>query len=159
MWDILRLAAKGKVLEEVRFDLKDDLKYVTNNYFVGSSNVAVWLIPYSIVKLKRHLWQLTHQLVKFQSITMHRSGWKNLCNILDSLHEHHPKRKINTKIIYIRWQCHTSFWKPSFMMHEAIYSDFWIGVRPFKLFLDIEVNGEIQDRFQVCRIWIIKQNH
>jgi 8-oxo-dGTP diphosphatase len=43
-WDILRLAAKREVLEEVGLDLKDDLKYITNNYFVGSSNVAAHVI-------------------------------------------------------------------------------------------------------------------
>ena len=43
-WDILRIAAKREVLEEVGLDLKDDLKYITNNYFVGSSNVAAHVI-------------------------------------------------------------------------------------------------------------------
>jgi 8-oxo-dGTP pyrophosphatase MutT (NUDIX family) len=33
-WDILRLAAKREVLEEVGLDLKDDLKYIISNYFV-----------------------------------------------------------------------------------------------------------------------------
>lgn len=43
-WDILRFAAKREILEEVGLDLKDDLKYITNNYFVGSSNVVAHVI-------------------------------------------------------------------------------------------------------------------
>jgi 8-oxo-dGTP diphosphatase len=43
-WDILRFAAKREALEEVGLDIKDDLKYITNNYFVGSSNVAAHVI-------------------------------------------------------------------------------------------------------------------
>ncbi len=35
-WDILRLAAKREILEEVGLDLKDDLKYIISNYFVDS---------------------------------------------------------------------------------------------------------------------------
>ncbi len=40
-WDILRLAAKREILEEVGLDLKDDLKYITSNYFVGSNGSHV----------------------------------------------------------------------------------------------------------------------
>lgn len=43
-WDILRLAAKREILEEVGLELKDDLRYITNNYFVGSSNIAAHVI-------------------------------------------------------------------------------------------------------------------
>ena len=43
-WDILRMAAKREILEEVGLNLKDDLKYITNNYFVGSSNIAAHVI-------------------------------------------------------------------------------------------------------------------
>lgn len=40
-WDILRLAAKREILEEVGLDLKDDLKYITNNYFIDSVGAHV----------------------------------------------------------------------------------------------------------------------
>jgi 8-oxo-dGTP diphosphatase len=40
-WDILRLAAKREIREEVGLDLKDELKYITNNYFVDSIGAHV----------------------------------------------------------------------------------------------------------------------
>ena len=40
-WDFLRLAAKREVLEEVGLDLKDDLKYITSNYFKETDQVIV----------------------------------------------------------------------------------------------------------------------
>jgi 8-oxo-dGTP diphosphatase len=40
-WDILRLAGKREILEEVGLDLKDDLKYITNNHFVHDSGAHV----------------------------------------------------------------------------------------------------------------------
>ncbi|OJU72818.1 MAG: hypothetical protein BGO07_01215 [Alphaproteobacteria bacterium 40-19] len=40
-WDILRLAAKREIFEEVGLDLKDDLKYVISNYFVDDTGVHV----------------------------------------------------------------------------------------------------------------------
>jgi len=40
-WDILRLAAKREILEEVGLDLKDDLRYIISNYFVGSIGAHV----------------------------------------------------------------------------------------------------------------------
>ena len=39
--DILRVAARREILEEVGLDLKDDLKYITSNYFVGSDGSHV----------------------------------------------------------------------------------------------------------------------
>lgn len=39
--DILRFAAKREILEEVGLDLKDDLRYIISNYFVGSTGVHV----------------------------------------------------------------------------------------------------------------------
>lgn len=39
--DILRFAAKREILEEVGLDLKDDLRYIISNYFVGSTGVQV----------------------------------------------------------------------------------------------------------------------
>jgi 8-oxo-dGTP diphosphatase len=38
-WDILRAAAKREVLEEVGLDLKDDLTYITSNYFVDGEGL------------------------------------------------------------------------------------------------------------------------
>lgn len=51
-WDILRAAAKRKVFEEVGLDLKDDLKYITNNYFVDnySAHVINTILYYKIDK-------------------------------------------------------------------------------------------------------------
>ena len=40
-WDILRFAAKREILEEVGLDLNDELKYITNNYFVDSHGAHV----------------------------------------------------------------------------------------------------------------------
>jgi 8-oxo-dGTP pyrophosphatase MutT (NUDIX family) len=40
-WDILRLAAKREILEEVGLDLKDYLKYIISNYFVDSIGAHV----------------------------------------------------------------------------------------------------------------------
>ena len=40
-WDILRLAAKREILEEVGLDLKDDLQYIISNYFVDSIGAHV----------------------------------------------------------------------------------------------------------------------
>ncbi|MDX1924093.1 MAG: NUDIX domain-containing protein [Rickettsiaceae bacterium] len=40
-WDILRLAAKREILEEVGLDLKDELKYIISNYFVDSIGAHV----------------------------------------------------------------------------------------------------------------------
>ncbi len=40
-WDILRLAAKREILEEVGLDLKDELKYIISNYFVDSNGAHV----------------------------------------------------------------------------------------------------------------------
>lgn len=40
-WDILRLAAKREILEEVRLDLKHDLKYIISNYFVDNIGAHV----------------------------------------------------------------------------------------------------------------------
>lgn len=42
--DILRFAAKREILEEVGLDLKDGLKYIISNYFIGSSNAKVPVI-------------------------------------------------------------------------------------------------------------------
>lgn len=40
-WDILRLAAKREILEEVGLDLKDELRYIISNYFVDSIGAHV----------------------------------------------------------------------------------------------------------------------
>jgi 8-oxo-dGTP pyrophosphatase MutT (NUDIX family) len=40
-WDILRLAAKREILEEVGLDLKDELKYIISNYFVDNIGAHV----------------------------------------------------------------------------------------------------------------------
>jgi 8-oxo-dGTP pyrophosphatase MutT (NUDIX family) len=39
--DILRLAAKREILEEVGLDLKDELRYIISNYFVDSIGAHV----------------------------------------------------------------------------------------------------------------------
>jgi 8-oxo-dGTP diphosphatase len=40
-WDILRLAAKREIMEEVGLDLKDELKYIISNYFIDSIGAHV----------------------------------------------------------------------------------------------------------------------
>ena len=40
-WDILRFAAKREIFEEVGLDLKDNLQYITNNYFVDGNGAHV----------------------------------------------------------------------------------------------------------------------
>jgi 8-oxo-dGTP pyrophosphatase MutT (NUDIX family) len=40
-WDILRLAAKREILEEVGLDLQDNLNYITSNYFIDSIGAHV----------------------------------------------------------------------------------------------------------------------
>ena len=40
-WDILRLAAKREIYEEVGLELEDDLDYVTSNYFIDIYGIHV----------------------------------------------------------------------------------------------------------------------
>ena len=40
-WDILRLAAKREIYEEVGLELEDNLNYITSNYFVDSHGIHV----------------------------------------------------------------------------------------------------------------------
>ena len=40
-WDILRLAAKREIYEEVGLELEDNLDYITSNYFIDSHDFHV----------------------------------------------------------------------------------------------------------------------
>ena len=72
-WDVLRLAAKREILEEVGLELKDDLKYITNNYFVGSSNLAAYVLD-TIFHCKIEKTNLTinpsvHEVIEYYCLT------------------------------------------------------------------------------------------
>ncbi len=62
--DILRLAAKREILEEVGLDLKHELEYIISNYFVDSlgSHVIDTIFHYKIEKTDLII-------VKYHSIT------------------------------------------------------------------------------------------
>ena len=68
-WDVLRLAAKREILEEVGLDLKDEVKYITSNYFQETNKVMVNLFHCKLDKTDLNVQPSSREVVEWFWLT------------------------------------------------------------------------------------------